>query len=253
MTRLRTARFVSRLPLLFAGFCTAAVLLPAAHAHAQSGRRMMQELAKSDKDKTAEALLKHGDPSQCMVVVEPVPRRGFDIQSAKAIATDAMSALRARLGNRDAVVYEDTLVSLNDLRRRLGPHANLGPQEDKHAYLVAAITHAPHSIRITYKKSRKKRGGYVATLQCFDSATRRVTKKDGVRTTKLKKRARPVETKTVTGANMTAMREALETELATFCSAIKAPKPKAPKQTPDGPPGMRKPKPKKAWSPPPRR
>lgn len=113
----------------------------------------------------------HPDPARCRVVLEDMGNVGLRISDAQALAQDALSALRRRLG-QDAAVYEGLLKSHEQLRRVLGPGAETQVQDEQVAYLEACARAAPFRVQIRFGKSRKK-GGHFITVACRNAGSKR--------------------------------------------------------------------------------
>jgi hypothetical protein len=163
------------------------------------------------------------DPARCRVVLEDMGKVGLRISDAQAVASDVLSALRAKLGE-EGVIFEGTLSGQLEMRRILGAGAEAQIQESQIEYLKAALAAAPFRVQVRFGTTKKR---HWITLSCRN--------KDG---------KAPLEEQRFEGASFGAAREQMNAALPGFCplalplaaSAEEAPK-----------------KPKREWTLPPRR
>lgn len=114
------------------------------------------------------------DPTKCRVVLEDMGDVGLRISDAQALASDVLTALRARVGQEGAV-YEGLLKSQKKLKKLLGTRAEVQVQKDQIRYLEACVQHAPFRVRVSFgkrKQKRKKAKGEQIALTCTPKGER---------------------------------------------------------------------------------
>lgn len=184
------------------------------------------------------------DPNKVVVIVDDAGDVGLRISDAQMVHETVITALRKRLGN-DAVAYGGEKKNAATMKRMLGPNAETTLQDTRLVWFDAAEKAAPWRVRVKFGK--KKNENWV-TASCRKASD----KPDAV-----------VESKTGTGKTFIAARDDLAAQLPSFCMAlptaaaalpIEGSQNSSPNPTnPQGPPGMKKKEPTKAWTPPPRR
>ena len=95
------------------------------------------------------------DPKVCRVVLEDMGNVGIRIADAQALATDALTQLRKRLGQEE-VLYEGLLKSKLQMRKRLGRRSLTRQQKAQIKYLEACMELAPYRVRLRFGKKRKR-------------------------------------------------------------------------------------------------
>jgi hypothetical protein len=187
------------------------------------------------------------DAKKCVIVVEELKDVGFRIADAQAVAQILEAKLRERVG-RDGVIYGGVAKSQAQLQKMLGPGVETPAiQQEKLDYFKAAEANAKWRVSAKFGTNKKapadKRNWITVACRKADSKTVVDEKR--------------VEAKTFADAT-----DALRTAMPTFCLAIPAPEqlpiegvaqPNGPDAGPGEPPGMRKKKEPKAWTPPPPR
>jgi hypothetical protein len=186
------------------------------------------------------------DPKRCVAVVEEMGKVGLRISDAQAVASDAVHALRKRMGY-DRVVFEGTLKGQEQLKRMLGAGAENQMQEEQIAYFRAAIKHAPYKVRVRFGT---KKGKSWISVSCRKSEHK-------------PRKKHFIEEKTFTAAKFGDARKQLQDALPEFCKVMDPPDAPASAQPgarpgpggtdTSGPLPPPKKKENKPWTPPPRR
>ncbi len=187
------------------------------------------------------------DPQKVVVIVDDAGDVGIMISNAQLSHEMVVNALRKRLG-RDAVAYEGQRKNAETMKRMLGSNAETTMQDTQLAWFDQALKAAPWRVRVRFGT---KKGEHFVVATC---------RKAGEKT--------DLDTRTGTGKNFAAAKDALSPQLDAFCPVLPTPavalpiEGASPSTTPSGspsagadetPPGMQKKKKPKAWTPPPRR
>ena len=180
------------------------------------------------------------DASKCVVLVEDMGDVGFRISDSGALAEAVVVGFRKRL-SRDGVLYGGSAAAASSMRKMLGPGSETQVQEAQLTYFKAATANAKFHVAVHF--GTKGRTEWV-TLEC-----KRTGAKPG---------EKPLDSKRLEAKTFLEVRDLVQAAMPTFCPAV-APldaavtTTNAPAAQPGLPPGMSKPKPTAAWSPPPRR
>jgi len=177
------------------------------------------------------------EPTECLVVVEEMGNVGLRISEAQALASEATTTLRERLGF-ERVLFEGTYTGKVGMKKRLGAAIENEMQNEELAYLKAAIEHAPYRVRMRFGHGGKKaKGAHWIDLSCRKADAK---PKDVLEKTRF------------TGKTFATVRKQLKAALPTFCAQM-APPAAAPAKGEAGSPLPPPKKKKKAWTLPPRR
>lgn len=94
------------------------------------------------------------DPKACRVILEDMGEVGYRISDAQALASDALTQLRTRLG-QEAVSYEGLLKNHKQMRKMLGKRSETKIQKEQIKYLEDCAKHAPYRVSVRFGTKRK--------------------------------------------------------------------------------------------------